>query len=310
MEIKKTYLGIFTIEHKERRKVYRLFGHTIFRSGVKRRGLYDMKSILERYTGIKTKIKNYEIQHGWNPTDGISKHDLEKKIDFYFVWNNRLKKYWEENSNIPCYTITAPFVIYRRMNNIVKSAEAKGTIAYPSHSTHLIKSEYNIDEYCNLLRNLPEEFQPVTICLHHSDIEEYQTDKEYEKRGFKTVCASYNQGDKQFYEAFYDILKNYKYATSNEPGSYSFYAIEMGIPFFILGTPSITDNTSGRETDAPKIISSILDVNYGRIAYDLFSHKPFGEITQEQKDFVNSEIGITDGISLDELKKLFKKVEL
>ena len=79
MEIKKTYLGIFTIEQKERRKVYRLFGHTIFRSGVKRRGLYDMKSILEQYTGIKTKIKNYEIQHGWNPTDRISKHDLEKK---------------------------------------------------------------------------------------------------------------------------------------------------------------------------------------------------------------------------------------
>ena len=98
--------------------------------------------------------------------------------------------------------------------------DAKGTVAFPAHSTIYSRAIYDIDEYCNLLKSLPDEFQPVTICLHHSDIEEYEMDKEFEKRGFKTVCASFNQGDKQFYEAFYDILCSHKYATSNEPGSF------------------------------------------------------------------------------------------
>lgn len=303
-------MQIFTIEQKEKRKVYRLFGRTIFRSGEKRRGLYDMKRILEKYTGVKTKVKRYEIQHGWTPLDGAMPNDLTRDIDLMLCWNKRFKDDWDKKSQVQCEIITAPFVIYRKENKIEQSKNARGTLAYPSHSTDKSKAEYNIDEYCELLRSLPDEFQPVTISLHHSDIDNYNMDKEYEKRGFKTVCASYGQGNKQFYEAFYDILKNYKYTTSNEPGSYTFYSVEMGIPFFILGTPSITDNSEGLDNniEAKKQIS-ILDYKYGKITYDLFSNKPFGEITQEQKDFVESELGIKDGLSKDELKEVLKKVK-
>ena len=171
MEDIKTYFKVFTVEKMERRIAYKLFGHTIFRSGVKRRGLYDMFTILEKYTGVKTKFKKIGLQHGWAPQNYFAKEELEEKVLFYLHWNKRRKNIWDKNSNIPSYVVTAPFVIYRRMNNITQSKDAKGTIAYPSHSVLTLKAEYNIDEYCRLLKELPEEFQPVTISLHHIDIE-------------------------------------------------------------------------------------------------------------------------------------------
>lgn len=310
MDIKKKILGnILVVEQKEKRKVYRLFGKTIFRCGEKRRGIYDMKSILEKYTGVKTDIKKYEIQHGWLSTDKPLITDLNKNIQLYFTWSKRLKDEWEKISNVKCEVITSPFVIYRRMNNITQNKDAKGTIAYPYHSTHQVKGEYDIDKYCEVLKSLPEEFQPVTISLHHSDIEEYNMDKEYEKRGFKVVCASYGQGDKQFYEAFYDILKNYKYATANEPGSQSFYAIEMGIPFFLAGEQGIVDNRNNLDINGKTEILKTIDEKYGKIAIELFSAKPYGVITQEQKDFVESELGINDGLSKEELIKVLQEVK-
>lgn len=296
-------MEIFKIEQKEKRKVYRLFGRTIFRSGEKRRGMYDMKRLVEDYIGYKTYLKKWEIQHGWAPDSSMIRAISDfSNFEYMLVWSKKLKEDWEKKSDIPCEVVTSPFVLYRRKNNIVQSKDAKGTIAYPAHSIIGAGQNYDIDEYCQKLRELPEEFQPVTIQLHHLDIDEYGMDKEYEKRGFKTVCASYGQGDKQFYEAFYDILKNFKYATSNDPGTYMCYAIEMGIPFFFCGEPSVLEDKKAPE------YHSVIDYPNGKIAYEIFSKKPSTVITKEQKEFVEEQIGINDGADRETLRKFFGKI--
>lgn len=301
-------MKFLTIEKKECRTTVRLFGHTVFRFGEKRRGIYDMKSILENYTGVKTKVKRYEIQHGW--MFEVSKYDLEKDIEFMLVWNKKMKTDWETKSKVPCHIITAPFVTYRRMNNINKNPEAKGTIAYPIHATAASKPDFDIEQYCKDLKSLPDEFQPVTVSLHHSDIEEYHWDKAYEKYGINTVCASYNQGNKQFYEAFYDILKNYKYATSNEPGTCMLYAVEAGIPFFLCGASCTLKNTGN-----DKNIGSA-SVDFGEFPEvkkyrQLFVTNPTSgiNITEEQKNVVEEEIGLNDCLSKEELKEILKTVK-
>lgn len=298
-------MKFLTIEKKECRRIVRLFGHTIFRYGAKRRGIYDMKSILEAYTGVKTKVKRYEIQHGWMLC--VSNYDLEKDIDLMLVWNEKMKKDWDSKSNIPCSIITAPFVMYRRMNNIVKSPDAKGTIAYPIHATNASKPIFDIEKYCKDLKALPDEMQPVTVSLHHSDIEEYGLDKEYEKYGIKTVCASYGQGNKQFYEAFYDILKNFKYATSNEPGTCMLYAVEMGIPFFLCGDSCHIKNVSG-DKNISKDTINFSDYPEVKKYRKLFSADPIKGITGEQKNTVEEEVGLTKGLSKEELIKVLNKV--
>ena len=82
------------------------------------------------------------------------------------------------------------------------------------------------------------------------------------------------------------------------------------MPFFIVGKPSITDNFGLKDPDLNVPKYSILDSKYGKMAYDLFKDKYFEIITEEQKQFVEEELGINDGISQEELKSLFIKHNL
>lgn len=289
---------------------YKFLGLTIFKKGNSQKGAYGMHSILEEFSGIKLNRKKIKIQHGWSPLDGAFPQDLlkQKHAKAVFAWNKRYCDDWNKKSSIPCYILGSLFVYYRKMKNIKQDINAKGTIAYPAHSTATGKAKFNIDEYCSQLKSLPEEFHPIVVSLHPLDIELYHMDKEYEKRGFKTVCAG-SDTTKPFYEVFYDNLRKYKYTTSNEPGSYTFYSVEMGIPFFILGPQASYENTSDVSDNSCQKEKKIINYKYGKLAYDLFSQSPKGVITDEQKAFVNSELGINDCISREELIKILRDVK-
>ena len=83
----------------------------------------------------------------------------------------------------------------------------------------------------------------------------------------------------------------------------------MGIPFFILGPMCERDNTSGIDGNLEKGIIKITNYKNGKIAYDLFSQSPKDVITDEQRKFVDSEMGINDCVSKEELIKILRGVK-
>ena len=216
------------------------------------------------------------------------------------VWSRRRLKIWNEESSIPAAIVGAPFVHYRKLMQIEKDIAASGTVAFPAHSTSLIDAVFDIDEYCKLLKSLPSEFHPITICLHAHDIER-KKDVIYRKYGFNVVTAGpiWVLGF-EFVEKFYDILRSHKYTTSNQVGSYSFYAVEMGIPFFILGESAKLEN-SGEPLMPSKF--SYTDYPIGVYATSLFQG-PTQSISEEQKKFVEDELGVHDCLSGSELRGL------
>lgn len=271
-------------------------------------GGYDMFHIIEMLLGQKINEKHIQIQHGWYALDNVVKSDFDSQKKVMLFWSKRCKEMWNKKGGFESYVIGSPFIHYRRLKNITQNPNARGTIAYPAHSLEEFQAQYDIDAYCEQLNSLPPEFHPITISLHYADIEFYNLDKEYEKRGFNTI-SSFTNKNKPFYETFYDILRQYKYATSNEPGSYLFYAVEMDIPFFIMGPTATRDNINLLTSDLEAKIISIQDFQYGKMAYDLFSNKARDNITQEQKDFVLSETGMNDCISTEELKNILEKLQ-
>ncbi len=286
----------------------RLFGITILRWG-KRTGFYDMHHSLERITGVEVKVSSVQIQHGWYGSNCIPDIDKYKKgIDLMLFWNRRLYNEWIQIRETPSYIIGSPFVRYRRYMNITQNEDAKGTIAYPGHSISNIKAVFDLDRYCEELRNLPEEFHPITISLHPTDIRKYHWDKEFTKRGFKIYCAA-TDWQKPFYENFYNKLRQFKYATSNEVGSYLFYAVEMGTPFFMLGEEPVKNIITSGTHGQPPIAKHMSDLPFGRIATDLFTGKPKNQISREQRDYVLSELGMDDCLSHEDLVHLLKHYE-
>lgn len=272
-------------------------------------GVYGENSLVKTYLDLSSFPSGVVIQHGWTPRNNILPSELENTRWLMLCLNKRYKSKWVEQSNIPCEIIGSPFVHYRRLAKIIQCVNAKGTLAFPAHSIKEIHANYDLNKYCDELNNLPSEFQPVTICLHHLDIMHYQMDEKFRERGFDVACITANKKAPPA-ESFYNLIKNFKYTTSNEPGSYTFYSVEMNIPFFVLGDLAIRDNTTGTNIDVPQKTYTLTDFKYGKIAYDLFSNHPRDRITKEQRDFVLSELGMLDCAPKSVLAEMLNEITL
>lgn len=115
----------------------------------------------------------------------------------------------------------------------------------------------------------------------------------YINNGFPVYTAGDYQ-DCRFVERFYNILKNFKYATSNELGSYIYYAVEMGIPFSVFGNKPRYYNVVNKDFPVGEYDFDN-QKEYNKI-YKLFEgfHT---EITQEQKEYIIENLGLNKGIS-------------
>lgn len=231
--------------------------------------------------------------HGAGSIDYPAKHEIESDAPCQFYHSPKTFTEWKKISTKSCYVLYSPFVFYRRKNRIERATDAKGTIAFPAHTTTVIEDASDIEIYIKQLLELPQEFQPVSVCLHMHDIR-----KGRHKIFLKHKIPVYTAGDGndyRFCERFYNILKKFRYATSNMVGSYLYYSVEMGIPFSIYGNKQIFINSGDPnvplgEYDPYKEFPSY------RKAYDMFNGL-YTEIMQEQREIVETDLGLRDGIS-------------
>lgn len=264
---------------------------------------YGFDNIVKEYCGFPKFLSlPCHMEHGWTKLSEPLPTDLKTKKKLMLVFSRRRAEAWKKHSEIRVEIIGAPFVLYRQMHNIRKNKNAIGTIVFPAHSCKNLDATYNIDKFCNDLKNLDEKFHPFTICLHPYDF--YSSVKlSFENNGFKVVTAQETETS-SFVENFYNLLGNHKFAASNEVGSSLFYAIEMDIPYFLVGDAPLEVN-DGNEPNAP-IQSTYLDYSVGISAYNLFCI-PQEHVTEKQKEYVISELGYKERIASKSLLKLFVK---
>lgn len=270
--------------------------------------LYGFNHIIREYTGFPSWLAlPCHMEHGWTALDKPLNSDLimAETKPLMLVFSKRRADEWKEKSNTPVVIMGAPFIHYRKMHNIEVKKEANGTIAFPSHSCENLKSVFNISMYCDQLLALPEEFHPITVCLHDHDIKLGRKNT-FQKKGLNVVSA----GDvlsPLFAKKFYEILSSCLYTTSNAIGSYTFYSVEMGIPFFIHGqTPIMINN--GRDYNVP-MDYSISSFNYGDFAQKIFTTGPTKVITKKQRFFVQEELGSSSCLSGKNIMHMLIKVK-
>jgi len=230
--------------------------------------------------------------------DMVYDHELKNDASCMFVFSDKKCTDYKKESRKPCYIIPAPFVWYRKKYYIEPLNTAKGTLAFPAHTTPEIDLGSDIELYIQELRNLPEEFQPVSVCIHMHDVNKGQHEI-FLKHGIPVYTVG-NAFDYRFAKRFYDILKNFKYTTSNMVGSYTYYSVEMGIPFSIYG-------------DRPILINNA-DENIEKGEYQFLKNECYKqssilfaglqkEITKEQKEYVEKSLGIQDCASRSQIAK-------
>ncbi len=232
------------------------------------------------------------IDHGAATAEIPFPHELNSGAPVMFYHSARSVEKWKEKSAKPCYVFYSPFVYYRHSRKIEIAPDAKGTIAFLGHSTPSVEDMSDIDDYVRALSELPSTFQPVAVCLHMHDIRK-GVHRELLKRGFPVFTAG-NTSDDRFVERFYDLIRNFRYATSNLAGSYLHYCVEMGIPFSIYG-------------NQPKYINRG-DPNVASGEYDPYQFDAFRQlfelfrgltttISEAQREEIARRLGLKDGIS-------------
>jgi len=250
-------------------------------------------------------LRDYGFYPKWLPLYIYSDHGVDnlniRKIPAHEINNNAYcmlchstekRQAYTKVSQKHCYNIYSPFVFYRKNNKIKKSPNAKGTLVFPAHTTSVIDDMSNIEEYINQIKALPEEFHPICVCLHMHDIHKGQYEL-YIKNGISVYTAGHAQ-DFRFAQRFYNILKNFKYSTSNMIGSYTYYSVEMNIPFFIYGNKPIFLNHADPNLEKGEYKFQE-EETYIKL-YKMFEGLNT-EITTEQKEHVEKGLGIYDGVS-------------
>lgn len=182
---------------------------------------------------------------------------------------------------IEAICIGNPFMELRRKKSIEKDENAKGTILFPVHSTDLIKVKLNWIKYIEKVKSLPDEYQPISVCLYFKEILN-GVDEIFLKEGISVYCAGHYY-DPEFFMKFYNILKKFKYSSSNSFGSYALYSIEMGIPFFLFSdNDTIKFDNVGGDNQVPRGVYALQESSFDKyFSYSIESEEPTIDIVHE-----------------------------
>lgn len=198
---------------------------------------YGYKKIVKQLFDIEDidSIDAY-LFHGIILTD----HELWKRTENYKMpiictRNDQLEYYLKNGRNKDnTFAVGALFPQYKNLNNIKHVENPKGTIVYPAHSGASLFYNISWENYIKKLKELPEEFHPIDICMYYTDVLDGHH-KIFTDNGFKVYMAGHRL-DPDFVDNFYEILRHYKYATANTSvASNLLYSIEFGIPTFVYG---------------------------------------------------------------------------
>lgn len=229
--------------------------------------------------------------HGVGLHSNLFPHELENQAEVHFTWHPLKEQRYKNAGNKKVIQIIHPWISYRRLMGIARSETTSGTLAFFTHSTTAVKWKgHDTEEYFAKLRELPDKFQPVVLCLHMHDIKAGHH-KELRRHGFPIVTAG-NTLSTNFVDHFYDLVKDYAYATSNVWGSQVAYCVELGIPYFFLGDRPELINFADKNMPVG-VVKQYCDKEheeYEKKAEMLFG-VPVDRVTEEQRAFVESILG-------------------
>lgn len=256
--------------------------------------IYGFGPIIRKY-GFYPKMfpLNIYFAHGITLHEKPARHELNNKAPVMLYFSPRLVNAFNRISDKPCFCLIAPNVYYRRTRNVQQVMNPSGSLAFFAHTTPAIENKMDVSEYARQLRSLPEKYQPVSVCLHYHDINK-GVHSLFQERGFNVVTVGHPYHE-DFIARFYDMIKCYRYLTSNDIGSYTFYGPEAGVPFFLYGNGPDLYNHGDPNIESGSYTSYKETGHYHKVR-DLFLQR-HDFVTPEQRLMVEKELGVYNSIS-------------
>jgi hypothetical protein len=240
--------------------------------------------------------------HGVPLDSFIYPHELNNKSRIHFTWNPHKENRYANIKDRAIIRVPHPWINYRKKKNISLAESRKGTIVFFAHSTPDVRWEnHDSKEYFEQLNSLPEKFQPVTICMHMHDINAGHH-KKLRQYGIPIVTIG-NVYSPYFIDRFYQLTREFSFATSHSWGSQVAYCIEFGIPYFFMGNTPRLINIGDKELPIG-LVAQYHDSYHEELAKkaETLFRTPVDSITKEQKAFISSLLGLDSDINQSNIK--------
>jgi hypothetical protein len=155
-------------------------------------------------------------------------------LRMFFTWNRKKCELMRILHGKKSYHIPHPWVFYRKTHFPSLPSKRTGTLVFFPHSNTTTTPAFeDLDSYIDGLKALPAKYQPIVICLSFHDVAK-GLHRKLRKYHLPLVTAG-TTNSRSFVDRFYSLLYQFRYSSSPNIGSHTFYVIEAGVPFFLYG---------------------------------------------------------------------------
>ncbi len=241
----------------------------------------------------------FSSDHGVHWESRCWPNEIHSPYKIFFTWNQKKSKKIKANFGKNSYYVPHPWIFYRKKYYPKKSSPSCGTLVFFAHSNATATPIYkDIDKYISNLKKLPKKYHPITICLSFHDVEK-GLHKKLRSYGIPIVTAGVTSA-KIFVDRFYSLIQQFRYATSPNIGSHTFYIVESGVPFFLFGDhPEYEIKGSDAVPDGVQDLRDYGDeediqrLNYLRAIFS----RQHDVVTEEQMMMVSEYLGLNSNVS-------------
>lgn len=161
-------------------------------------------------------------------------NEVNNPCSVLFSWNRKKAQKMRLLHNKKAYFVPHPWVHYRKKHFKRPDIQPRGTLVFFAHSNTTTTPNYeDLDGYISDLKALPEKYQPVVLCLSFHDITKglHKTLRKYDL----PIVTAGTTNSQEFVDRFYSMILQFRYSSSPNIGSHTFYLLEAGVPFFLFG---------------------------------------------------------------------------
>ena len=141
-------------------------GHEIFGPN----SWYGGAAVLKKYSGWKLPLPMV-IPHGVVfSTNFLWEAENESGLPAVHCFPEFRRNAYLASKKLRFILGASPWLYLLKMSSHA-SCKRRGTVAFPSHSTHHVSVKTDDKAYANYLKGLPKKFKPVRVCMYWRDLE-------------------------------------------------------------------------------------------------------------------------------------------
>lgn len=267
---------------------------------------YGLAAVVKRYCGMPAEAPLPGIlPHGAKVASRLWQEELDHPLSHLLLWSEQQRRIYAPATAKPIQVIGSPYLYAARLIEPELTAlrrQARGTLVFPTHSTHHLTAQYDEQALIAHVAALPKSFRPVTLCLYWRDVQ-LGRHLPWIHAGFPCVSAGH-VFDPEFPFRLWRLISTHRFALANRVGTAPLAAAVAGLPVLMFSQESRYSGSDPRYTAE---LAPALDLPVSRGFYESAA-LPLDQAHEIQRRLAQEAFGVDAVREPAELRRLLESL--